>query len=104
MTFAFADTMPCGGLRTKKIVKGPSAWEFRYYETIDGSQIRKSATIGTVEQHRTEAAARQAVAPLLLKLNSKGPRAGAVTLAALIDWHDEEELPERFSARISYCR
>ena len=94
----------CGSLRKKKIVKGPSAWEFRYYETVDGSQNRKSATIGTVEQHRTEAAARQAVAPLLLKLNSKAPRAGAVKLAALIDWHVEEELPERFSTRISYCR
>jgi hypothetical protein len=46
MTFAFADTMPCGSLRTKQIVKGPNAWEFRYYETIDGSQIRKRATIG----------------------------------------------------------
>ena len=85
-------------------MKGPGAWEFRYYETVVGFQNRKSATIGTVEQHRTEAAPRQAVAPLHLKLNSKAQHAGAVTLAALIDWHVEEELPERFSTRISYCR
>jgi hypothetical protein len=94
----------CGSLRTKKIVKGPSAWQFRYYETIDGSQIRKRATIGIVEQRRTEAAARQAVAPLLMKLNSKAPGAGAETPAAMIYWHVEEELPGRFSTQISYCR
>src|SRR5208283_2009958 len=49
-----------------------------------------------------EAAARQAVAALLLKLNSEAPHIGAVTFAALIGRYVEEELPERFSTRISY--
>jgi integrase len=91
-----------GGLRKKKRAKGPDAWEFRYYETVGGSRDRKSTTIGTVEQYRNEAAARQAVAALLLKLNSEAPHIGAVTFAALIDRYVEEELPERFSTRISY--
>src|SRR5208283_511355 len=91
-----------GGLRKKKRAKGPDAWEFRYYETVGGSRNRKSTTIGTVEQYRNEAAARQAVAALLLKLNSEAPHIGAVTFAALIDRYVEEELPERFSTRISY--
>ena len=47
-------------------------------------------------------AARQAVAALLLKLNSEVPQSGAVTFAALVDRYEEEELPERFSTRISY--
>jgi integrase len=89
-------------LRKKKRAKGPDAWEFRYYETVGGSRNRKSTTVGTVEQYRNEAAARQAVAALLLKLNSEAPHIGAVTFAALIDRYVEEELPERFSTRISY--
>src|SRR5437870_1733510 len=59
-------------------------------------------TIGTVEQYRNEAAARQAVAGLLLKLNSETPQVGSVTFAALVGRYVEEELPERFSTRISY--
>ena len=91
-----------GGLRKKKRAKGPDAWEFRYYETVGGSRNRKSTTVGTVEQYRNEAAARQGVAALLLKLNSEAPHIGTVTFAALIDRYVEEELPERFSTRISY--
>ncbi len=66
-----------GSLRRKKRAKGPDAWEFRYYETVGGSRDRKSMTIGTLDQYRNEAAARPAVAALLLKLNSEAPHAGA---------------------------
>lgn len=54
------------------------------------------------EQYPSKAAARQAVAALLLKVNSEPPHAGAVTVAALVDRYVEEELPERFSTRTSY--
>ena len=91
-----------GSLRKKKRAKGPDAWEFRYYETIGESRKRRSRTVGTVEKYRNQAAARQAVAALLLKLNSEVPQSGAVTFAALVDRYVEEELPERFSTRISY--
>jgi hypothetical protein len=89
-------------LRKKKRAKGPDAWEFRYYETVGESRKRRSRTVGTVEKYRNEAAARQAVAALLLKLNSEVPQSGAVAFAALVDRYVEEELPERFSTRISY--
>jgi len=89
-------------LRKKKRAKGPDAWEFRYYETVGASRSRRSTTIGSVEEYQNETAARQAVAALLLKLNSEAPHIGAVTFTALIDRYIAEELPERFSTRISY--
>ena len=58
--------------------------------------------VRTVEQYPNKAAARQAVAALLLKLNSEVPHAGPVTFATLVDRYVEDELPERFSTRISY--
>ena len=91
-----------GSLRKKERVKGPDAWEFRFYETVGGSRERRTVTIGTVEQYRNEAAARLAVSALLLKLNSEASRARAVLFAALVDRYVEEELPERFSTRVSY--
>ena len=91
-----------GSLRKKRRAKGPDAWEFRFYEQIGKSRKRKHMTVGTVDQYRNEAAARQAVAALLLKLNSEAPRVEVVTFAALMDRYIDEELPERFSTRISY--
>jgi integrase len=91
-----------GSLRRKKRAKGPDAWEFRYYDTVGQSRERKSKTVGTVEQYPNKATARQAVSALLLRLNSEAPQAGTVPFAALVDRYLEEELPERFSTRISY--
>ena len=91
-----------GSLRKKKRAKGPDAWEFRYYETVGESRKRRSTTIGTVEEYRNETAVRQAVAALLLKLNSEAPHLGTVTFAALLDRYVEDEMPDRFSTRMSY--
>ena len=91
-----------GSLRKKKRAKGPDAWEFRYYETVGASRDRRSTTIGSVVEYQNETAARQAVAALLLRLNSEAPNIGVVTFTALIDRYVAEELPERFSTRISY--
>jgi len=99
---ASVDSSLLTSLRKKRRAKGPDAWEFRYYETVGQSRQRRSKTIGTVEQYLNNAAARQAVAALLLKLDSEAPPAGAVTFATLVDRYVEEELPERFSTRISY--
>ena len=91
-----------GSLRKRRRIKGPDAWEFRYYETLGQSRPRRTATVGTVDEYPTKAAARQAVAALLLKLNSEAPTAGVVSFAAVVDRYLEEELPERFSTRESY--
>jgi integrase len=91
-----------GSLRRKKRIKGPDAWEFRYYEQIGGNRQRRHITVGTIEQYRNESDARRAVSGLLLKLNSEVPQAGAVMFAALVERYVEDELPERFSTRSSY--
>jgi len=98
---ASVDSSLLTSLRKKRRAKGPDAWEFRYYETVGQSRQRRSTTVRTVEQYPNRAAARQAVAALLLKLNSEVPHAGPVTFATLVDRYVEDELPERFSTRIS---
>ena len=98
---ASVDSSLLTSLRKKRRAKGKDAWEFRYYETVGQSRQRRSTTVGTVEQYPNKAAARQAVAALLLKLNSEVPHAGPVTFATLVDRYVEDELPERFSTRIS---
>jgi integrase len=93
-----------GSLRRKERKKGPDAWEFRYYETVNGTRKRVQETIGTVERYPTEAAARKAVEGLLLKLNADSPQGQFVvpSFGALIDRYLMEELPERYSTRKSY--
>ena len=93
-----------GSLRHRKRVRGPDAWEFRYYDTIDGNRNRVHVTIGTMEKYPTETAAREAVEALLMKLNSKSSLAHFVvpTVRGLIGRYKEEELPQRYSTRKSY--
>jgi integrase len=60
--------------------------------------------VGTASQYPTAAAARKAVQALLLKINSDAPQRALVGLAlgTLIDRYIQEELPERYSTRVSY--
>ncbi len=93
-----------GSLRRRKRATGPDAWEFRYYETIDGNRNRVHVTIGTTEEYSTETAAREAVEARLMKLNSETHRAHFVvpTVRSLIDRYREEELSQRYSTQKSY--
>lgn len=93
-----------GSSRRRKRKRGPDAWEFRYYETVNGRRKRAHETVGTVERYPTEGHARKAVEARLLKLNADTPQGQFVvpSLGALIDRYLEEELPERYSTRTSY--
>jgi len=93
-----------GSLRTKKRANGPDAWEFRFYEDTGGKRIRRYITVGRASQYPTAAAARKAVQALLLKINSDAPQRALVglTLGTLMDRYIQEELPERYSTRVSY--
>jgi integrase len=94
-----------GSLTRKKRAKGADAWEFRYYEsTRNGSRIRKTATVGTLDKYKNKALAQKTVEALLLKLNSETPqqRMAVVTFGAVYDRYVEEELPQRYSTAKSY--
>ena len=55
-----------GSLTRKKRAKGSDAWEFRYYESTEkGARLRKTETVGSVDECRTKASAQKAVEALL---------------------------------------
>jgi integrase len=96
-----------GSLRIKHRGGGLKVWEFRYYEPgLDGGRASRAATIGTLKQYPTESAARKSpgVQAVLLRINAEHPL-GPVTVAtvgALIARYELEELPARYSTRVSY--
>ncbi|MCE5306746.1 MAG: site-specific integrase [Acidobacteriales bacterium] len=96
-----------GSLRVKKRGNGLKVWEFRYYESgPDNARASRAATVGTVQQYPTEAAARKspAVQAILLRLNAEHPLGPITTstMGALIARFEREEMPTRYSTRVSY--
>jgi integrase len=78
-------------------------WQYRYYETReDGGRIRRAITVGTTLEFPQRADALRAVEALQLKLNAESPRTRSITMNGLIDRYTEDELPERYSTRLSY--
>ncbi|HZQ55689.1 MAG TPA: tyrosine-type recombinase/integrase [Bryobacteraceae bacterium] len=97
-----------GSLRVKKRGNGLKVWEFRYYEPLPERKGRalRAVTVGTLQEYPTEAAARKsdAVQSMILRINAEHTL-GSVTasnVAALIACYEEEELPARYSTRVSY--
>lgn len=97
-----------GSLRVKKRGNGLRLWEFRYYEPLpEGSgRALRAVTVGTLQEYPTEAAARKSdiVQSIILRINAEhtlGP-VTASTVGALIARYEEEELPVRYSTRVSY--
>ena len=91
-----------GSFRQKKRAKGPNAWEFRYYEIVDGVHKRSHMTLGTVAEYPTETAVRKAAEAFLLKLNSEVPSIVVPRFEAVIDRFVTEEFPDRHATRMSY--
>ena len=92
----------------KKRGNGLKVWEFRYCEPLPEGNGRalRAATVGTLQEYPTEAAARKsdAVQSIILRVNAEhtlGP-VTASNVAALIARYEEEELPSRYSTRASY--
>ena len=96
-----------GSLRMKKRGSGLRVWEFRYYRPgLNGAHESRSATIGTLQEYPSEAAARKspAVQAIVLEINAQHPL-GPVTASnfgALIALYEKQEMPERYSTRLSY--
>jgi integrase len=97
-----------GSLRVKKRGNGLKIWEFRYYEPLPEGNGRglRAVTVGTLQDYPTEAAARKsdAAQAIILRINAEhtlGP-VTASTVGALIARYEKEELPARYSTRVSY--
>jgi integrase len=96
-----------GSLRVKKRKNGMRVWEFRYAEAgLDGKRRSRGVTIGTVQEYPTETSARKSptAQALVLRINSEHPLGPvtASTVRALIARYEKEEMPARYSTRVSY--
>ena len=88
-----------------ELVKGVKreVWTFRFYVTgSDGKHHYKRVRTGTKAQYPTEAAALRVVDGLRSSVNTGTLRATPISVGALIERYLREELPERFSTRVSY--
>jgi integrase len=77
--------------------RGPRVWIFRWRETTaDGRRVNRKVVVGTVEEYRTEAAAKKAVNALRIDINKESTQAGLrpLTVEQLIAHYKEKELSE----------
>ena len=77
-----------GSLQLVKRKRGQSAWEYRWYETMfDGIRRRRSLVVGSLEQYPNEAAAKKAIASLLVTINAESPHSGLerMSVQALVE-------------------
>jgi integrase len=86
-----------GCLSREERKRGPKVWIFRWRETTtDGRRVNRKVVVGTVEEYRTEAAAKKAVDALRIDINRESTQAGLrpLTVEQLIAHYKEKELPE----------
>lgn len=96
-----------GSLRVKKRGNGLKVWEFRYYEPCaHGERKSRAVTVGTLQEYPTETAARKSptVQAAVLRINAEHPLGPvtASTVGALIARYQMEDMPARYSTRVSY--
>ena len=78
-------------------------WTFRFYQReVDGKRQYRRIRVGTTQQYSTETAALKALEGLRLSVNSGSLQAANPTFGGVIERYQREELPERFSTRVSY--
>jgi len=87
-----------GAVQRKPRKLGPDVWVYRFTE----AGVKRSITIGTVEQYPKRAQAVRAAESLRMNANADQPTAQAVTFGGLIDRYISEEMPARFSTADSY--
>lgn len=90
---------------TLELVEGKkqNVWTFRFYELgSEGKRHYRRIRVGSDWQYPTETAALKALEGLRLSVNSGTFQAAPPTFGAVIERYLREELPERFSTRISY--
>jgi integrase len=80
-----------------------NVWSLRYYEAgPNGKRHYRRVRIGSKTQFLTEAAALKAVDAWRLSINSSESPAGPGRFGAIVGRYIREELPERYSTRMSY--
>jgi integrase len=95
-----------GNLQLAERKRGPRAWEYRWYESQpDGSRKRRSMVVGSLEQYPNEAAAKRAVASLLVTINAESPRFSleAVSVQTLVAHYCEKELGKDSNKTFATC-
>ncbi len=92
-----------GCLYLKKRAKGPHVWVLRFRQPqTEGKKTHCSVQVGSIERYPTESLAWKAAESLRLSINSGQLVHPEATFGALVDRYVREELPERFSTRVSY--
>jgi integrase len=84
-----------GSLTTEKRSSGPDVWVFRWREQLGIRQtVKRKRIVGTVQEYKTETAARKAVDALRLEINAEAVSASPITLRELAEHYREKELCE----------
>ena len=89
--------MQRGTLARQHRQKGPDVWQFRWSEKgHDGRRIYRKGVIGTIEEYPDAAAAREALAGLLIEINSIKTQLGfrSMTAAQLCNHFQQRELTD----------
>jgi hypothetical protein len=95
-----------GNLQLAERKRGPRVWEYRWYEpTPSGSRKRRSLVVGSLDQYPNEAAAKRAVASLLVNINSESPRFNLdpITVQTLVEHYQEKELGKDSNKTFATC-
>ena len=83
-----------GSLTTEKRSSGPDVWVFRWRESAGNKTVQRKRIIGTVQQYKTETAARKAVDALRLDINAEAVSSSPMTIRELAEHYREKELCE----------
>lgn len=84
-----------GSLTIEKRQIGPNVWVYRWREQLANRQtVKRKRIIGTVQQYRTETAARKAVDALRLEINAEAVSISPMTIRELAEHYREKELCE----------
>lgn len=86
--------MQNGSLIETKRRSGQSVWEFRWRDRTSGKAVYRRIVVGTVEQFKTAADARESVEGIVLEINSDDPRlrASVLKMSQLIEHYRRREL------------
>ncbi|SFS10757.1 Site-specific recombinase XerD [Granulicella pectinivorans] len=82
-----------GYLTTESRSSGPDVWTYRWREPSgNGQSVRRKRIIGTVQEYKTETAARKAVDALRLDINAEAVSTIPMTIREVVGHYVEKEL------------
>ena len=86
--------MQNGSVIQTKRRSGQSVWEFRWRDRTSGKAVYRRIVVGTMEQYKTEADAREIVEGIVLEINSDDLRLRptVLTVSQLIEHYRRREL------------